>query len=530
MMSSVTELLYIDIQIMHSRFQLLTKSSWKIQGLLEFDFSSQPTNVPFVISRKIHPFLIRAQNYHHHQTQISTKFFKSGYASAISSNGYSDSYIENEAVKIQAILKLQSHKSVEDIQQSLAKCTLSLSEELVLNVLKRHRSDWKVAYAFFGWVINVKNSHGFFPNTCIFNEMLDILGRMKRFEELSQVLDEMSKRKNLIDERTYGVVTHRYASAHKVEEAVEFFYKRKEFGLQQDLIGFQTLLLSLCRYKHVEEAELLFHNKRSEFRDDIKTWNIILNGWCVLGSLPDAKRFWKIIMASRCKPDIFTCGIYINALSKSGKISSAVKLFRSMQEKGCWPDVAICNCIIDGLCFKKRISEALAIFREMNGMDCSPNVATYNSLIKHLCKIRRMEKVYELLDEMEDKGGYCLPNALTYSHLLKNVKKPEEVDKILGRMEKSGCALLGDTYNLILRLFVHWGDEKRVKDTWDGMERSGLGPDQRSYTIMVHGLYEKGRTEDALSYYIDMVSKGMMAEPRTKLLVDAMNTKLKEGE
>ncbi|KAL2476374.1 putative Pentatricopeptide repeat-containing protein [Abeliophyllum distichum] len=130
---------------------------------------------------------------------------------------------------------------------------------------------------------------------------------------------------------------------------------------------------------------------------------------------------------------------------------------------------------------------------------------------------------------MEDRGGDCLPNALTYGYLLKNAKKPEEVDKILERMEKSGCGLLGDTYNLILRMFMDWGDEKRVKDTWNGMERSGLGPDQRSYTIMVHGFYDKGRIEDALSYFTDMVSKGMVAEPRTKLLVDAMNTKLKEG-
>ncbi|KAL2476373.1 putative Pentatricopeptide repeat-containing protein [Abeliophyllum distichum] len=275
--------------------------------------------------------------------------------SGIVPNRNSNSQIENEAVKIQALLKLQSHKSVEDIHQSLAQCNLSLSEELVFNVLKRHRSDWKVAYAFFVWVCKVNDSNGFFPNTCIFNEILDTLGRMKRFGELSQVLDEMSKRKNLIDEGTYGVVIHRYAAAHKVEEAVEFFYKRKEFGLQQELIAFQTLLLSLCRYKHVEAAELLFHNKRSESRDDIKTWNIILNGWCVLGSLPDAKRFWKVIVASKCKPDIFTYGIFINALSKSGKISTAVKLFMSMSEKGCRPDVAICNCIIDGLCFKKRI-------------------------------------------------------------------------------------------------------------------------------------------------------------------------------
>lgn len=41
----------------------------------------------------------------------------------------------------------------------------------------------------------------------------------------------------------------------------------------------QILLLSLCRYKHAEEAEALFLLKKDEFPPIIKSWNIILNGW-----------------------------------------------------------------------------------------------------------------------------------------------------------------------------------------------------------------------------------------------------------
>lgn len=350
---------------------------------------------------------------------------------------------------------------------------------------------------------------------------------MRRFDEFNQVLDEMSKRGNLINERTYGIVINRYAGAHRVEDAKEFFYKRKSFGLELDLIAFQTLLVCLCRYKHVEDAEFLFHNKKKEFKDNIKTRNIILNGWCVLGNSREAKRFWNDTVTSKCKPDKFTYGTFINSLCKSGKISRAVELFQTMWEKGCKPDVAICNCIIDGLCFKKRIPEALEIFHEMNERDCLPNVVTYNSLIKNLCKIRRMEKVYELLDEMEMKGESCLPNVRTYCYLLNSAKTPEEAVGILERMNEKGCKMTGDIYNLLLRLFMSWDNQERVKSTWDEMERSGLGPDQRSYTIMIHGLYERGRLEEALSYFNEMVSKSMVPEPQTNKLVDAMN-KLKE--
>ncbi|KAG8386350.1 hypothetical protein BUALT_Bualt03G0139700 [Buddleja alternifolia] len=511
---------------MHPRFR---QFSLQIHTSLRSRSSFHATSDQF-IPRKIHVVVVPIQRYRHFRSITFTNNIHIPTHQLLQNPTPNSITTDHEALKIQTLLKTHSHKHIQQIEQRLDECNLSLSEDLILNVLKRHRSDWKPAYAFFNWVIQTRNSTGFPPMTSIYNEMLDVLGRMKRFDEFLQVFDEMSSRKDSINAATYGIVVNRFSAAHKVEEAIEIFNKVEDFGLERDLVAFQTLLLSLCRYKHVEAAELLFRNKKSEFRDDIKTWNIILNGWCVLRSLPDAKRFWKDIVTSDCKPDKYTYGIFINSLSKSGKISTAMKLLKTMWEKGCEPDATICNNLIDGLCFKKRIPEALQIFHEMNERDCRPNVATYNSLIKHLCKIQRMGKVNELLNEMEEKGESCSPNALTYGYLLNSAKKPEEVDKILERMERSGCKMEGDRYNLVLRLFMEWGDLERVKYTWDEMERSGMGPDRRSYTIIIHGLYDKGMMGDALEYYGEMISKGMVTEPRTKLLVDDMKLKLNEIE
>ncbi|KAJ4950839.1 hypothetical protein NE237_027671 [Protea cynaroides] len=420
------------------------------------------------------------------------------------------SAVDKDAAAIQKILKRHISNSVQELERALDGCGLLLTEDVVRQVLQRHRSEWKPALLFFNWVSRGGPEYGgYTPGTGAYNGMLDILGRMKRFEQLHQVLDEMSKRDGLINERTYAILAHRYAGAHKVEEAINIFYRRKAFGLELDLIAFQTLLMSLCRYKHVEAAEFLFRSKRNEFPPDIKTLNIILNGWCVLGSLREAKRFWNDIISSRCKPDKFTYGIFINSLTKAGKISTAVKLFHSMWEKGCSPDVAICNCIIDGLCFKKRIPQALEIFGEMNERGCHRDVVTYNTLIKCLCNIRRMEKVYELLDEMEQDKGNCTPNDRTFSYLLKSLKEPKEVPCLLERMERNGCKITGDTYNLILRLFVGWNQQEEARNIWLEMERDGVGPDQRSYTIMIHGLQSNGRLEEALHYFTEMTSKGL---------------------
>ncbi|KAK1389296.1 putative pentatricopeptide repeat-containing protein [Heracleum sosnowskyi] len=482
----------------------------------------------FILSRsritKHTPLILIPQNY-----QFTTRRRFNQECDNVNTSSSAHSFIDNQAIKIQTLLKTNQNQNVYEIERALNHSQISLSEDLVLNVLKRHRSDWKPAYAFFIWVSRGEEGRDYLPGTCAYNEILDVLGKMKRFDEVHQVLDEMFERKKgLFNEITYRIVVNRYAAAHRVDEATEFFYRREQFGLRLDLIAFQTLLLALCRYKHVEAAEFLFHSKQKEFRMDIKTRNIILNGWCVVGSLREAKRFWNDIITSKCKPDKFTYGIFINSLSKAGKLSTAVKLFRAMWEKGCDPDVAICNCIIDGLCFKKRIPEAIAIFEEMNDRDCLRDVATYNSLIKHICKIGRMEKVYELLDDMEQKGGICSPNARTYGYLLSSTKKPEDVQPILERMERNGCKMTSDVFNLLLRLFMEWGNEERAKSTWDEMERSGLGPDQRSYTIMVHGLFDNGKLKSALQYFNEMTLKGLVPEPRTKLLVNAIHIKLQD--
>lgn len=498
----------------------------------KFEFLTQPRR-----KHPILPHLIPNQHFHSTQNPNSEFNFREGFerdefVGLVADPGKREVFRRDPdgetALEVQNLLKTYRDSSVSEIEGALHQCRLSLTDDLVLDVLKRHRSDWRPAYVFFNWASRCGIESGYSPGCGVHNEILDILGRMRRFHEMTQLFDEMSKRKGLVNERTFGVLLNRYAAAHKTEEAVKIFYKRKGLGFELDLIAFQTLLMSLCRYKHVEMAEFLFHSKKNEFPPDIKSMNVILNGWCVLGSLREAKRFWNDIITSKCKPDKFTYGIFINSLTKAGKLSTAVKLFQAMWEKGCNPDVAICNCIIDALCFKKRIPEALEVLREMNERDCQPDVATYNSLIKHLCKIQRFEKVYELLDDMEQKG--CLPNARTYGYLLKSTKKPEEVPGILERMERNGCRMNSDCYNLILKLYMDWGYELKLRSTLDEMERNGMGPDQRTYTIMIHGLYDKGRMDDALSYFKQMTLMGMVPEPRTTLLVNAMNIKLKERE
>ncbi|VVA97697.1 unnamed protein product [Arabis nemorensis] len=443
------------------------------------------------------------------------------------STGFNEEQDKQSVVDVNNILKNHRGSSPEEIKRILDKCGIVLTQGLVLEVVNRNRSDWRPAYILYQLI---RKQSVYISSSVVYNEILDVLGKMRRFEEFHQVFDEMSKRDGLIDAKTYEVLLTRYAAAHRVDEAVGVFEKRREFGIEDDLVAFHGLLMWLCRYKHVEFAETLFCSRRNKFGFDIKAMNLILNGWCVLGNVHEAKRFWRDIVASNCRPDVVSYGTMINALTKKGKLGKAMELYKAMWKTGRNPDVKICNNVIDALCFKKRIPEAIEIFKEMSENGCSPNVATYNSLLKHLCKIRRTEKVWELVEEMEQKGGSCSPNDVTFGYLLKYSQKPKDVEAVLERMAKNGCEMTSDLYNLMFRLYVQWDNDEKVREIWSEMERSGLGPDQRTYTIRVHGLHTKEKIGEALGYYQEMLSRGMAPEPRTEMLLNQNKSKTKEEE
>ena len=66
----------------------------------------------------------------------------------------SDGTTNNDDLKVESLFKVQVNKPKDEIDRALEQCGLmiSMSEDLVLNVLRRHRCDWKPIYTFFNWV------------------------------------------------------------------------------------------------------------------------------------------------------------------------------------------------------------------------------------------------------------------------------------------------------------------------------------------------------------------------------------------
>jgi len=410
-------------------------------------------------------------------------------------------------------------ESEEEIESALQKTESAIDPYLVEKVLCMHVNNWKVAYGFFVWA---GRQPGYQHTTEVCNAMVNIIGKVKRFDIAWEVIEQMSRGKkegSLVTAKTFGIMFKRYAAAHMVKEAVEAFHRMGDFNLEPDMTAFHSLINFLCEHNHVEEAEHLSIGKDSIFSPDTKAFNILLTGWCKRRAWQECKRFWKEAkeIDSFC-PNLFSYSIFMDVLAKAGNPKKALRLFEEMEERGIQPDVTVYNILIHVLGQADRVNESLQVMHKMLEIGCRPNVMTYNSLIRNLCIAGRMHKAYQLLEQMVHQR--CIPNATTYHYFFSKLRRPKETLELFDRMVRNGCVPTIDTYVMLMRKFGRWGLLRVVFIIWNQMQQRGCSPDKCAYEALVYALNKRGRFTLARKYREEMVARGLSLKPRRDVFSD----------
>lgn len=407
-----------------------------------------------------------------------------------------------------------------EIKFKLEHCNITVSSELVAEVLSRSRNDWEAAFTFFLWAGKQPNyAHGVRE----YHSMIYILGKMRKFDTALTLIEEMRRGNggpSLVTPQTLLIMIRRYCAVHDVARAINTFYAYKRFNFQVGLEEFQSLLSALCRYKNVQDAEhLLFCNKNA-FPFNTKSFNIILNGWGnVIVSPRHAERIWQEMGKRGIQYDVVSYASIISCYSKTSKLYMVFRLFDQMKKMKIAPDRKVYNAVIHALVKGRLVKEAVHLLRTMEDNSISPDVVTYNSLIKPLCKVRKIDEAKEMLDEMLQRG--LSPTIRTYHAFFRILKTNEEVFELLGKMREQGCHPTTETYLMLIRKFSRWRQLDIVFKLWSEMCENGVNPDRSSYIVLIHGLFLNGKLEEAYKYYNEMQEKGFPPEPKTNEMLRA---------
>ncbi|KAI9193998.1 hypothetical protein LWI28_002151 [Acer negundo] len=343
--------------------------------------------------------------------------------------------------RLSKILK-NRYPLLDGVVQALNGSCLSASTGLVEQILRRFSNDLVPTLRVLTWA---KTQTGYRHTPEIYNSMVDILGKCKKFDLMWDLAREMN---DLNDEyftlATMGKIIRRLL-------LVDILGKGKKFDLMWDLV-----------------IEM----------DDLN------DGYVTLA----------------------TMGKIIRRLARGGKYDEAVEAFRGFDKFGVTKDAMAMNLLIDVLAKEKSVELAYEVFCEFK--DCTPlNIRTFNILIDGLCKARKLENAERTIDEMK-KDGF-LPNVISYTCFVKHYcheKGFRKVDEILKEMQEKGCKPNAVTYTVVMHALGKANqinealEAGRIKDANEIFEEKtqGVMPHVLTYTTMISSACELSREEDAL--------------------------------
>ncbi|CAN6470862.1 unnamed protein product [Victoria cruziana] len=395
-----------------------------------------------------------------------------------------------------------------NMEAVLSQCNVQVSHMLVVDVLNRFRHAWKPASRFFYWV---GQQPGFSHDLQTYNTMMNILGKTRQFESMVDMLEEMGK-KGIVTMETFVIATKAFAAGREMKKAVAIFELMRRYNFEADINTLNALLDALGRAKLAKEAQSLCERMKDRFPPDLKTYSVLLSGWCKVKNLVEAGKIWNEMVEQGFKPDVVAHNTMLEGLFMSGRRSEAVKLFELMKVKGPLPNVRSYTILLRNLCKSNKMDAAVQYFDEMQASGCKPDVAIYTCLIVGFGNAGKLVDVYQLLQEMKKKG--CPPDGRTYNALIKlmtNRNMPADAARIYNKMIENGLEPTIHTYNMIMKCFFLSKNYEMGLAIWNEMLRKGCCPDDNSYTVFINGLIRTGRPEEACMYIEEMISKGMRA-------------------
>ncbi|KAL2934868.1 hypothetical protein RDABS01_017987 [Bienertia sinuspersici] len=393
-----------------------------------------------------------------------------------------------------------------NMEAVLDECGINLTHDLVVDVLHRFRHARKPAFRFFCWA---GQKPGFSHDSRTYNAILSILGKTRQFETMGTLLEEMGE-KGLLNMESFMIAIKAYAAGKERKKAVGVFDLMKTHGFKAGVETINCMLDALAREKLVKEAQALYDNLKSRFTPNMKTYSILLSGWCRVKNLMEAGKIWNEMIDHNLKPDLVTHNIMLDGLLKLNKKSDAIKLFEVMKAKGPSPNVRSYTILIRDMCKHSKMKEATAYFDEMQASGCKPDAGVYTCLITGFGNLKKMDMVYGLLKEMKEKG--YPPDGRLYNALIKlmtNRRMPDDAVRIYKKMIQSENQPTIHTYNMLIKSYFLTGNSEMACVVWDEMIQKGCCPDENSYTVLIGGLIRQGRSEEACKYVEEMVTKGM---------------------
>ncbi|KAL2460181.1 Pentatricopeptide repeat (PPR) superfamily protein [Abeliophyllum distichum] len=307
---------------------------------------------------------------------------------------------------------IHHHNPFHHMESSLQLNGISLTPTLIQQTLLRLKHHSKIALAFFkysrSYHHSCSSSFSLLDTSC-YNILIDILCRVRQFDAAWQLILQMDSQE--ISEQskpnftTFFILIRRLVSAGLTRTAVRTFHDMGIFLIDvfdsQFSYCFCYLLDTLCKYGYVKVATEVFNKEKYRVEADFKVYTVLIYGWCKIGKIEMARRFWGEMLERGIEPNVVTYNILLNGICRHASlhpegrfekvIREAEEMFDEMSERGVQPDITSYSILLHVYSRAHKPQLSLDKLRMMRENGVCPSVATYTSVVKCLCSCGRIE-------------------------------------------------------------------------------------------------------------------------------------------
>ena len=363
--------------------------------------------------------------------------------------------------------------------------------------------------------------------------LIHMYAKSGSIEDAQLVFDRMKER----DVITWTVMIGEYAGSGRGVEAYELYLKMKEEGVQPNAVTYMSLLNECASTGALEWVKDVHRHILEEGHEsDVRVGNALIQMYANCGSIKDA----ALVFDRMKERDIITWTVMIGAYAGSGRGVEAYELYLKMKEEGFQPnavtymsllndrasigalewvkdvhrhileegnesDVRVGSALIHMYAKSGSIENARMVFDRMKERD----VITWNVMIGEYAGSGRGVEAYELYLKMKEEG--VQPNAVTYMSLLSDcasIGALEWVKDVHRHILEEGHESDVRVGSALVHMYAKSGSIEDAQLVFERMEECNV----MTWNIMIGGLGQHGRGQDALELFRKMKADGLVPD------------------
>ncbi|XP_020101092.1 pentatricopeptide repeat-containing protein At3g29230-like isoform X1 [Ananas comosus] len=302
---------------------------------------------------------------------------------------------------------------------------------------------------------------------------------------------------------TTMITSYSNHQSHLSKEAILIYEMMHRDGPHPNNFTLSSVLKACSFMKAMYEGtQVHAHSTKLGFDSSLYVAASLLDMYAKFGWILEA----RLLFDSVRERNAVVYNTMIACYAKVGDIETARQVFDKMPEK----DSISWNIVISGYASNGNTSIARELFDEM----LERNINSWNAMIAGYSRIGEWREAVDLFKSM--LLGTVKPNHATMAVLMSacgHLGSLKLARQIHGFLQKNRTEMNFHVYNSLIDMYAKCGNVDEAYQVFDGMPMK----DVVSYNVMISGLANHGRGQDALNLFAKIIGKGLRPDTFTFL-------------